>query len=239
MRIVKLLCQRGADLDSVDNEGFTPLLLAILYNWCATAYYLAQCGASLFVTNRKGQTALEMAKTARKILMDRAVEPMYVVGQSLADADERVQTRNAAFEKIKESSKGFESFIDLHMALQPERAIRTHALAESKRISFSIIQTNNASWPKVSFNKAVFETTVARKAKASAFLDRGRPFEHIQAAAVSRYTEGTFGRDDGCVDRVLWTARVKKYCKVIGHNLSTTVASPCQTTTTPAMLKSS
>lgn len=59
---------------------------------------------------------------------------------------------------------------------------------------------------------------MAKEIKTFAFLDRGKPFEHIQAAAVSSFTSG--GIDDGCLDRSLWTSRVMKYCKVVGHELA-------------------
>jgi ankyrin repeat protein len=64
LEIVELLCEHGADLDSVDNKGHTPIMLATLNGHGKTAYRLAQLGASLFVMDNNGTTMIEMAKTA-------------------------------------------------------------------------------------------------------------------------------------------------------------------------------
>jgi hypothetical protein len=223
LKIVKLLCQYGADLDNVDNDGYTPLILAIVHGRGKTAYYLAKLGASLFIMNSDGQTVLEMAKTALKELKDlgwsRATTPIYLSGVGSTDATEQVEKRNAVLREIQQQKEGLKNLIDLYIALQPERTIHKRALAEPRNNAFSIIQTNGSQWPRVSFNKTLFETNMAKENKAFAFLDRGRPFEHIQSTAISGYTAGKCGSDDGCLDRSLWTSRVMKYCEAIGHEL--------------------
>lgn len=40
------------------------------------------------------------------------------------------------------------------------------------------------------------KTHTAKEIKAFPFFDRGRPFKHIQAAAISRYTAGEFRNND-------------------------------------------
>ncbi|KAH9205437.1 hypothetical protein DL95DRAFT_470590 [Leptodontidium sp. 2 PMI_412] len=224
LEVVDLLCQHGADLESVDNEGLTPIMLATLNGHGKTAYYLAQLGASLFVMDNNGTTVIEMAKTAFQELNElewsKATIPIYSSGMGSPDGMEQVEKRNAALRRIKERKEGLRHVIDLYMALKPERNIQERALTERKEgNTFSIIQLNETHRPRVLFNKTLFETTMAKENKAFAFLDRGRPFEHIQATAVSGYTAGECGNDDGCLDRSLWTSRVMEYCKVIGHEL--------------------
>ena len=224
LEIVELLCQHGADLDSVDNKGHTPLMLAILHGHGETAYYLAQLGASLFVTDNNGTTVIEMAKTAfqelKELEWSKATIPIYSSGMGSPGGIEQVAKRNAVLQRIKEGKEGLRHVIDLYMALKLERNVQKRALIEPKEDNtFSIIQSSETRGPRVSFNKTLFETKMANENKAFAFLDRGRPFEHIQSTAVSGYTAGEFGNDDGCLDRSLWTSRVMNYCKVIGHKL--------------------
>lgn len=49
LEIAKLLCEHGAELDSIDNSGQTPLMLATLNGYGQTASYLACLGAWCFI----------------------------------------------------------------------------------------------------------------------------------------------------------------------------------------------
>jgi hypothetical protein len=64
LAIVKLLGEHGANLETVNDKGYTPLMLALIHGRGQTAFYLAQCGACLFAMNHKGTTAIAMAKNA-------------------------------------------------------------------------------------------------------------------------------------------------------------------------------
>ena len=137
-----------------------------------------------------------------------------------SDAMEQMESRNRALRIIKGRKEELSQIIDLYWALKPERDIEKSVLTKCKvDDTFRIIQGNEAQRPQVSFSKVIFETHMAKKSKAFAFLDLGRPFDHIQAAAVSGYTAGEVGNSDGCLNRNLWTSRVMKYCKVIGHKI--------------------
>ena len=224
LKIAELLCEYGAELDSMDNSGQTPLMLAIINGWGQTASYLARLGASLFVSDNNGTPLIRRAKTAFQKLSQlewsRAKTPIYSTGIGSSDATEQVDSRNCALGMIKRRKEGLKQVIDRYWALKPERDIEKSALTKCEVDStFHIIQRNEAHSPQISFSKVIFETHMANESKAFAFLDRGRPFDHIQAAAVSGYTAGKVGSTDGCLNRDLWSSRVMKYCKVIGHEL--------------------
>jgi hypothetical protein len=138
-----------------------------------------------------------------------------------AEAIEQVDNRNAALREFKKRKEGLNHVIDLYLALKPEKDIEENAMTDCKVVdSFRIIQRNESHRPRVSLTQVLFETDIAREGKTFVFLDRGRPFENIQATAVSGYTAGPVGDGDGCLNRDLWTSRVMKYCKVIGHELA-------------------
>lgn len=58
LEIAKLLCEHGAELESVDNNGRTPVMLATLNSHGQTALYLASRGASLFVKDKDVTTVI-------------------------------------------------------------------------------------------------------------------------------------------------------------------------------------
>jgi ankyrin repeat protein len=64
LEIAKLLCDHSAELESVDNNGRTPLMLTTLHGHGQTASHLAWLGASLFVQDKDGITLIKTAKTA-------------------------------------------------------------------------------------------------------------------------------------------------------------------------------
>ena len=224
LEIAKLLCEHGAELESKDNSGQTPLMLATLNGHGQTASYLAWLGASLFVNDNNGTPLIRRAKTAFQELSElewlRAKAPIYSTGMGSSDAMEQVNSKNCALKVIKARKEGLNQVIDLYWALKPERDIKKKAVTKCEvDNTFLMTQRNEAHKPQISFSKVVFETHMANESKTFAFLDRGRPFDHIQAAAVSGYTAGKVGNTDGCLDRDLWSSRVMKYCKAIGHEL--------------------
>ena len=61
--VVKLLIEKGADLNAKDQDyGDTPLIWAINENCTNAAILLIDSGANLNATNKFGQTALGKAK---------------------------------------------------------------------------------------------------------------------------------------------------------------------------------
>jgi ankyrin repeat protein len=73
---VKLLIQRGADIDNGNNKGNTPLLVAIKRNCYATVEILLKAGANIFAINDSGFTPLVRSLISRnypcsKLLIDR------------------------------------------------------------------------------------------------------------------------------------------------------------------------
>lgn len=147
--------------------------------------------------------------------------PIYASEMGSSEAIEQVDSRNRALQTIKERKEGLSHVIDLYLALKLERDIEENAMTNSTiDDSFRVIQRNKLHRLQMSLSKVLFETDMAKESKTFAFLDRGRLFENIQAAAVSGYTAGIVGDSDGCLHRDLWTSRVMKYCKVIGHELA-------------------
>ena len=59
--VLKYLVINGADIDAVDNDGNTPLMLAASRNRYDTVEMLAQKGADLFTCNKQGYNALHLA----------------------------------------------------------------------------------------------------------------------------------------------------------------------------------
>jgi hypothetical protein len=61
-RLVDFLIQRGAELDSIDKNGCTPLQLATLAGRMTAARLLLEAGASITMRNKAGDTALDVAR---------------------------------------------------------------------------------------------------------------------------------------------------------------------------------
>jgi len=60
-QMMKLLLAKGADIDAVDNEGETPLIMAVRFKRKRAIYLLVAKGASLDIKNKKGWTAFDWA----------------------------------------------------------------------------------------------------------------------------------------------------------------------------------
>jgi ankyrin repeat protein len=61
--VVKLLLQRGADINAIDSGGYTPLHYASL-NGADTSIllYLIHAGADIYVKNSNGKTIVDVAR---------------------------------------------------------------------------------------------------------------------------------------------------------------------------------
>ena len=61
LRIVKLLLEKGADINMQDKDGDTPLLASVFAGKATVAEYLISNGAALNIKNKRGKTALSVA----------------------------------------------------------------------------------------------------------------------------------------------------------------------------------
>ncbi|KAK3386142.1 ankyrin repeat-containing domain protein [Podospora didyma] len=59
-----ILVAHGAELDAVDHEGKTPLMLAVLANYSGPVFWLIEQGAAIDVVGTAGRTALRHAVLA-------------------------------------------------------------------------------------------------------------------------------------------------------------------------------
>ncbi|APA14662.1 predicted protein [Sclerotinia sclerotiorum 1980 UF-70] len=223
LEIAGLLVKHGAGLESFDNDGRTPIMVATANHHGELAYFLAQLGASLFVSDNTSTTLIKMLKAALEKVTEFDMSDATIFihdSEESSESSDRMYKHKLFLGAKKKSKKGFRDLIDLYMALKPEKYVSTGSSTGPKgHNAFSIVHSNKNNRAQVSFSKTLFETEMGRESKTFAFLDRGELFDHIQAVALSGFTSGDVGAKDGCLDRSLWTSRVMKYCKVVGHEL--------------------
>ena len=70
--IIRLLAKRGADLDTQDRKGRTPLHRATYEGRVSVAEALLEVGADRIVLNKSGKNAFEIARKDAKYLKARA-----------------------------------------------------------------------------------------------------------------------------------------------------------------------
>jgi hypothetical protein len=68
MEIVELLCKQNAELENINKEGKTPLMVALSYGHGAIATYLTAAGASVIVRDNEGISVLDVAISTLKEL---------------------------------------------------------------------------------------------------------------------------------------------------------------------------
>ncbi|XP_074589241.1 uncharacterized protein LOC141845096 isoform X2 [Curcuma longa] len=84
---VQLLTRRGCDVNSLDGEGYTPLMLAAREGHGATCEALILAGAECHLATRRGETALSLAranaklgKEAEEVILDQMARAVVVGG---------------------------------------------------------------------------------------------------------------------------------------------------------------
>lgn len=91
--LIKLLLEKGAQVDSVDVDGNTPLIAAAEKDDVATLHLLLQRGADLAHTNNNGWTALERAVAYRR----RTIARELVAAGAPLDEDQQRMRKNYQF----------------------------------------------------------------------------------------------------------------------------------------------
>jgi len=71
IEIVRMLVEKGADINVKDKHGNTALMHACLNMQVGTAFYLIDNGADLTITNDQGKTAMDIAS---KMRLDKIME---------------------------------------------------------------------------------------------------------------------------------------------------------------------
>lgn len=72
--VIRFLKSQGADFETVDDEGNTPLLIAVKRNNHRLAHHLAEQGANVNAANKQGKTALRLAEEVGAIELIRFLE---------------------------------------------------------------------------------------------------------------------------------------------------------------------
>jgi len=82
MRTIKFLLENGADLNTVNNYGFSPLLMAVLRHLIGVKDYLVENGASFCIKSRKPLTRLSKRNDAK---IDKETETHNIIAEIIAD----------------------------------------------------------------------------------------------------------------------------------------------------------
>lgn len=105
---VKTLVNRGADVNAVDNSGFTPLHQAASYGFVDKAKFLLEKGARLDVVSKAGTTPLHLAAERRRHdpnLLALFIGPKEKSSVNLRDAEGRTALFRAADADNAENAK--------------------------------------------------------------------------------------------------------------------------------------
>jgi ankyrin repeat protein len=79
------LLKHGADLDSVTNEGFTPLMLALIYfPELHSVRHLLAAGANPLIVNSEGKTALDYAHSCYEFCYEKINEDLQALEMAIA-----------------------------------------------------------------------------------------------------------------------------------------------------------
>jgi ankyrin repeat protein len=73
-RIIEALLSSSADIEAKDDQGYTPLLLSVVYGKARSTDTLLARGAKVGVRNKEGQSVLDCAKLAANPAIVNVVE---------------------------------------------------------------------------------------------------------------------------------------------------------------------
>lgn len=105
---VKILVSRGADVNAVNNDGYTPLHLAAMSGYPDKARFLLEHGAKLQALTKSGATPLHLAAERRRfdpVLLDLLVGPPDASNVNVRDAEGRTPLWRAADAENAEAVK--------------------------------------------------------------------------------------------------------------------------------------
>jgi hypothetical protein len=207
--VVRLLHQRGADIDSVNIHRRTPLMEALSFGHGFIAEYLVSEGASTSIKDKQNTSILDIAKRTLKHLDEREWTLSRLSNETRARYWERRDNR----EKIK----GIVDLCEARDEIVKRTRRRTGRDIGDNGKTMLLVSGAGLS-TKVTVMLSAFTAPMTKVSKTFAYLDRGPPYERI--FAVSGYTSGPFGGADGCLDREVWTERVFMFSRIVGHELT-------------------
>ncbi|KAI9841696.1 MAG: hypothetical protein M1837_000428 [Sclerophora amabilis] len=207
--MTKLLHQRGAEIDSTNNEHRTPLIEALSYGRGAVAAFLIEAGASTDVKDEEGTSISDVAKI-NLLELERS-------GWMCSRMENETMVRRSERECNR---KRFEEVIAVCEARSNRRRVikRMRAKSNDHKEILRILISERGYAPEISVMKSRVTVRVANEWKAFAYLDRGPPWKEV--FAVSGWSRGPFGMTDGCLDREVWVKRVFAFSRVLGHRLA-------------------
>ncbi|KAN0099106.1 hypothetical protein V8E51_012881 [Hyaloscypha variabilis] len=209
LEIVELLYKKGADVESVDRDGNTPLMLAVMHHHGDAASSLILNGGSTTAQNNEGISVLHMAQSTLKGLREQE----WMTSRSENETLFRYEDRKA-------NKQHFAKLIDLSKAMTKSLKAARITSRKVKTIDQEIsnVKTRRGLETRISVLMSKYTVPMANEKKTFACISLGEPFDDV--CAVSGYTRGELGGIDGCLDREEWTSKVFMFSHVLGHHLN-------------------
>lgn len=104
--IVKILIEQGAYIESTDEVGYTPLIMAARQGQIEIVKYLLQKGANVNAKNVKGTTALMLAAGAGNLKIVKILIKAGAIINSFDNCDTSVAQNGTGFSSVLDFAKG-------------------------------------------------------------------------------------------------------------------------------------